>query len=133
MERRVIPFTGAAAVRNRKAQGPMQVITGTVTSVTDLSHLSAVAFGVQSGSREHLFWISTVPQGEDPDYRRPLPGETVRLWFNESAKTLDVGGQPAQGVAEIQNLSNDEEQAAFAWFARQKDGPATYHLRSRIF
>lgn len=120
---KIIPLTGALGEQNRKAQGPAQTVTGQVTSVIDLTHLSAVAFNLLHGGRETLFWISTAMEDRDGDYRKPLSGETVKVWFNDAARSIDVGGERALGVIEIQNISNDSEREAFEWFRRHPDGP----------
>src|SRR5690606_35522031 len=83
--------------------------------------LAAVAFHVKHGREETLFWMSTERAGVDGDYRKPLMHETVKVWFNDSARSLDVFGEKARGIVEIQNISNDSEQEAFAWF--RENGP----------
>jgi hypothetical protein len=110
----------ARAEKNRQERGPMETLTGTVTQVRDLRAQSIVAFGLKHGREESVFWISTARQGEDKDYRRPLEGETVKVWFNDKAGTLALPGEgrPARGVCEIQNISGNAEEEAFAWFRR---------------
>ena len=120
---KIIPLTGILGEQNRKAQGPVQSVTGQVTTVTDLTHISAVAFSLRHGGKETLFWISTAMQERDGDYRKPLAGETLKVWFNDAARSLDVAGEKALGVTEIQNISNDSEREAFEWFRQHPDGP----------
>ena len=121
-DRKVINLAAAAAESNRKSKEPVRHVTGTVTYIADLSALSAVAFRVKHGAEETLFWMSTQRQKEDADYRKPLLYETVKVWFNEKARTLDVFGEKALGVAEIQNISNDAEREAFQWFRDNPNG-----------
>lgn len=113
--RNLMPFV---AEKNRQERGPMETVTGTVTQVRELRAQSIVAFGLQHGREESVFWISTARQGEDRDYRRPLEGETVKVWFNDKAGTLALPGEdrPARGVCEIENISGNAEEEAFAWF-----------------
>ncbi len=119
---KVVSMTDRAGRENQKAQGKTDTMTGEVTMVMDLSHISAVAFGVRNGKQEKLFWISTKMQGEDRDYRRPLAGEQVKVWFNSAAKNLQTPEGLAQGVVEIKNVSNDSESKAFAWFEAKRKG-----------
>ena len=124
-QNKVIPLTSHAAAQNKKLRGPVQSAYGIVTNVTSLTHLSAVAFGLKIGAEEKLFWISTEYEKEDPDYRAPLSGESLRVWFDESAaKSIDVFGERALGIVEIENRSDRSEAEAFEWFAKHQDDPS---------
>lgn len=118
---KIINLAARTAEQNRRAKGPTQNVIGTVSSVTDLAALSAVAFHVKHGREETLFWMSTERAGVDGDYRKPLMHETVKVWFNDSARSLDVFGEKARGIVEIQNISNDSEQEAFRWFRENEE------------
>lgn len=121
----VINLADRQSQENRRAgsKGVVKTMIGQVASVTDLSDRDVVAFHVRNGTDETLFWISTKVQEDDADYRKPLMGESVKVWFNEAVSSINVGDEKALGVVEIQNISNDSEQAAFAWFAAHPDGP----------
>ena len=112
---KLMPF---AAQRNRRTGGPQQSVTGTVTFVADLRSSAAVAFRVQHGREETMFWISTATQATERDYRMPLYGETVTVWFNDKAQNMYVPGEdgPARGVTKLENVSGNSEDEAFRWF-----------------
>lgn len=122
-EKKPVSIASRIGKQNKNARGPADTVTGVITTVTELTHISAVAFGVKSGTGEKLFWMSTEGQEEDADYGVPLPGDTVKIWFNaESTKTLDAGGEPALGVIDIENISNRSEAEALEWFANNPNG-----------
>lgn len=116
---RLLPFM---AEKNRRAGAgpgiPQQNVTGTVTFVADLRSQAAVAFRVRHGRAETMFWISTATQETERDYRIPLSGETVKVWFNDKAQALYVPGEdePAKGVTRMENVSGNSEDEAFRWF-----------------
>jgi len=121
-ESKIIPITDHLGEANQKVKWELTVIFGTVTSITDMPAVNAVAFTVKHGGRETMFWLSTALEAKDRDYRKPLMGESLKIWFSEAARSIDVGGEKALGVVEIQNLSNDSEQEAFRWFRENPDG-----------
>lgn len=116
---KLLPFM---AEKNKRAASaaPQETVTGTVTFVADLRAQAAVAFRVWHGRQETMFWISTAKQDTERDYRMPLAGETVKVWFNDKAQPLYVPGesQPALGVTKLVNVSGNSEEEAFAWFRR---------------
>ena len=112
---KLMPF---AAEKNKRVDGPKSSVTGTVTFLADLRTSAAVAFRVKHGREETMFWISTARQDVERDYRMPLQGETVKVWFNDKAQALYVPGEdePAKGVVKLENVSGNSEDEAFRWF-----------------
>ena len=90
MNDKVVDILGRKADINEHDKSQAESVYGIVTDITILSDVSAVAFGVQSGNEERLFWMSTSRQDTDPDYSVPLRGESVRIWFNDNAQTINV-------------------------------------------
>ncbi|MBU0801001.1 MAG: hypothetical protein KKA05_08335 [Alphaproteobacteria bacterium] len=119
---KIVNLTAHVGRQNHDVKGPAQSVTGEVTEIHDLSAVAAVAFRVKHGRGETLFWMSTTLQEQDRDYRKPLMHEMVRVWFNNRAQPLNVFGEMAAGIVEIQNISNDSEQEAFKWFRDNPDG-----------
>lgn len=119
---KIVNFTTFRGAQNAAQRGPAQSVTGVVCEIFDLAALEAVAFRIDHGGKKDLFWMSTARAAQDENYRKPLPYETVRVWFNDKAGSLDVFGEKAQGIVEIRNISNDTEKEAFQWFRDNPDG-----------
>lgn len=119
------PIDKLVARFSRAANFEVKPVRGVVEQVDTLEEggKKVYVLHVANGKQRESFWLAH--NYADPYFYAPRQGDQVKGTVNTFDDNLEFAGETHKPVFDFENLSNDSERAAFAWFKAQAANQST--------